>query len=555
MSEDPGRLPFTVPLREFVVFLAEVCKSGYRGDLQSDRGVCNPMFATKKLREAYERLTAWREAESDDRERLAPPDGVEPESWVSGLFEKIEEAWSLSESASATSPSSANEEPEGPDTARSCQQTKARLTELHCSLEKAASQLRENPEAIAFAKRCMFAVMKSWLFPTEKVQDMEEVVVDGALTAYAKSVLKTAEDSQELPEQLADSSKKEAYTEAAWEIIGELLDDENRDLCQRLMDACDSGHLQEQTANIAHLKEERIKAVASRSPEDDAAEPVRNPKALISELEAAVQLPPACEWEAKTGLPLPVDLEELEELLALTGMPLDVIFSGEWTPGEVGSMLMGALQRRREAETGTEGETAARPMVDDDWAFFPSGNGYEIAAFGETAPFPKLVGFDRIYKLLQRAGKDVPMVELIGGSQDERIERDGHSQQPAMTVEAKRACEEKLRELEEDIEQAKANSDYAEQERLESEKEELKNRVLADFGIQHRPRDLNNPAEKWRPRILDALKTARGKLIEAGMAELAAHFKNEITTDSKSATVTYSPQSPPPWVLSKKPPQ
>jgi len=177
---------------------------------------------------------------------------------------------------------------------------------------------------------------------------------------------------------------------------------------------------------------ERIKTAANRPPEDDEEVPTRDPKVLLSELEAAVQLPPAYEWEAKTGLPLPGCLEEIEELLALTGMPLDVIFSGEWTLGEVGAMLMGALQRRREAEAKMEGDTTGRPMVDDDWAFLPSGNGYKIAAFGKGDNFPKLTGFDHIYKLLQRAGEDVPMPELIGGAQDERIERDGHSQQPAL---------------------------------------------------------------------------------------------------------------------------
>jgi hypothetical protein len=178
-----------------------------------------------------------------------------------------------------------------------------------------------------------------------------------------------------------------------------------------------------------------------------------------------------------------------------------------------------------------------------EFVFVRHGDMYFIRAFGVDGHFGLLKGFEYIAKLISQPGKAVLMVELIGGSLEDQIVGDSHSIQPVLDSTAKHEACEQLTELNNDLDRARRNNDEAEITRLEQEKERLESSLLAVVGLAGRDRDLNNPADKLRPRINNALKTSYEKLRSAQptLQKLAEHFNASIR--STGLTYIYEPRS------------
>lgn len=207
----------------------------------------------------------------------------------------------------------------------------------------------------------------------------------------------------------------------------------------------------------------------------------------------------------------------------------------------------------------------------EQFIFAENGTGYFIKGFGESGHVKKLKGFTYLAKLVAQPGTPILMTELLaatshkasavtahsaadaaellGGEPSDtadqkrlRLANDSkRSRQPVMDAQAKREAYERLQELNEEIDDAKADNDPARQTEAMKEKEQIMDELQAATGILGKDRDLNAQTNKLRPRIQNRLTDAYKALrvSKPPMPELANHF--EAAVSASGDTFVYSP--------------
>lgn len=198
--------------------------------------------------------------------------------------------------------------------------------------------------------------------------------------------------------------------------------------------------------------------------------------------------------------------------------------------------------------TNREVNGATTPNVAEPvFIFRPDGNGFYLEGFGERGHFAAngAKGLYDLFRLIQTPGVPVPMRELDAGPGATRAAGDGQSRQPIIE-------NAELRRLNTDRMRYKAEVDDAENdtERADSQKELDKciEAIRAMTGLNGKPRDLNNPINKLRPKLWKRIEAARDKIRKAGCGELADHFQAAVR--SELGCIVYRPIRPQPkWVV------
>lgn len=174
-----------------------------------------------------------------------------------------------------------------------------------------------------------------------------------------------------------------------------------------------------------------------------------------------------------------------------------------------------------------------------DLVFRPDGNGYFIKRFDESGHFSMkgTKGLHDLFKLIQVPDIGILMTDLDGvGTQQSK--KDPHSRQPVADGETfnQIAAERKRHQM--DLENADNDLDRTE---LQQKIEKLDAAAMQLKGIKGKPRDLNNPFNKLRPKIFDRIKTAINE-IRPTMPAAAEHF--DLAIKSESGRFIYSPDDP-----------
>ncbi|HVA46154.1 MAG TPA: hypothetical protein VNH11_07250 [Pirellulales bacterium] len=254
------------------------------------------------------------------------------------------------------------------------------------------------------------------------------------------------------------------------------------------------------------------------------------------------------EYHEKTGEPFgAVNNERLRDVLDLVEqIPLrtyPVCFAGlpelqppsETDKGPPATSVPATSQATDQEPTAT-GAGEQGEGTGEQFIFARDGDGYFVKGFGESGHVKGMVGFNHVAKLIAQPGTPILMTELLGAGD---AAADQRSRQPAMDAQAKRQANERLQELEREIDDAKACNDAARQERAMEEKERYVEQLKAAAGVLGKDRDINSQVDKHRPRILGAVKRACDALRKSTppMIELANHFQAGISTEGD--TVVY----------------
>lgn len=130
------------------------------------------------------------------------------------------------------------------------------------------------------------------------------------------------------------------------------------------------------------------------------------------------------------------------------------------------------------------------------------GATWAITFAGSTRRLRDSKGWRDLARLLRRPGEDVHCLELVGGADV------GSASGPALDERARRAYEQRIRDLQEDIDEADAANDPERARRAEIELDALVQQLSAAFGLSGRERRTGSAAERARPAVGWRIRTA-----------------------------------------------
>jgi len=172
---------------------------------------------------------------------------------------------------------------------------------------------------------------------------------------------------------------------------------------------------------------------------------------------------------------------------------------------------------------GDRGDKAA-------FAFQPDGDGYFVRGLGKQGHFTAkgAKGLHDIFRLVKSPGVLTPMLELDAEAGTIRLDGDSHNPQPVANSKTRQDIAAKRRELRADIDNAdtdlERDESRAELETLEAEAKKM-------FGLAGKARDLNNPNDRLRPKLLARKTRACKQIKNSGLSELAGHLDLSIVSD------------------------
>ena len=112
-----------------------------------------------------------------------------------------------------------------------------------------------------------------------------------------------------------------------------------------------------------------------------------------------------------------------------------------------------------------------------------------------------------------------------------------------MDARARASCQQRIRDLQEDLDAAERDNDFARGERISGELDALIEQLSAALGLGGRGRKLGDPAEKARTAVTWRIRSAIRK-IAAAHPELGRHLEAAVRT---GAFCAYSPERPVRW--------
>ena len=137
------------------------------------------------------------------------------------------------------------------------------------------------------------------------------------------------------------------------------------------------------------------------------------------------------------------------------------------------------------------------------------GATWAVSWGGKTSRVRDSKGLRDLAILLSRPQQEVHCLELVGGSDV------GASPGPALDEQARRAYEQRIRDLQSDIDEAKEMADTGRAERAEEELDALVQQLSEAFGLTGRSRATGSAAERARSAVSWRIRAAIRNLCRA----------------------------------------
>jgi hypothetical protein len=182
-------------------------------------------------------------------------------------------------------------------------------------------------------------------------------------------------------------------------------------------------------------------------------------------------------------------------------------------------------------ETTDIGTAAAR--------FVDRGDVYEVAFAGRAVLAKTTKGLADIAHLLARPRQDVHCLELMGASVQES------STGEVLDHTARRAYEERIRDLQEDLVRAEDDHDLARAEQLQAELDALVEQLASALGLGGRSRRAGSTVERARSAVTQRVRATIRRL-HGELPELGRHLDAAITTGT---FCSYRPEHDIEWNL------
>ena len=151
------------------------------------------------------------------------------------------------------------------------------------------------------------------------------------------------------------------------------------------------------------------------------------------------------------------------------------------------------------------------------------GDVWEFQYAGRTVTVKASKGVADLAKLLAAGGREIHCLDLIGGAVQASSTGD------VIDAEARRRYEQRIRDLQADIDEAQADNDFGRADRAQVELDTLIDHLAAALGQGGRTRRATGTAEKARSAVTQRLRSTIRRL-ERLDPELGRHFRASITT-------------------------
>ncbi len=185
----------------------------------------------------------------------------------------------------------------------------------------------------------------------------------------------------------------------------------------------------------------------------------------------------------------------------------------------------------------------ARELSASSAALVCEGATWAVTFAGRSRRLRDSKGLRDLAVLLARPEREVHCLELIGGADV------GSDPGPALDSQARRAYETRIRELHEDIEDARSANDPVRVERAEAELDALVQQLAEAFGLSGRSRAGGSAAERARSAVGWRIRSAIRQAADAH-PELGRHLKNAIRT---GYWCSYRPETAVDWSVTNRP--
>ena len=192
----------------------------------------------------------------------------------------------------------------------------------------------------------------------------------------------------------------------------------------------------------------------------------------------------------------------------------------------------------------TEFPPDAKKQTPAENSFTLNGDYWEICYDGQCKFIKNSLGIQYIKYLIQNKGKEVHVTELfyhqnplpidvtntasstLGSQKSEAKElpiSTFRGTGPLMDEQGKNAYKNRIKELDEQIEEAGGLGDTNKTEELKDEKDKIVNQLAADFGLGGKPRSSNDFYEQIRKNVTNCINREKSKL-KKSFPELETHL-------------------------------
>jgi predicted ATPase len=194
-------------------------------------------------------------------------------------------------------------------------------------------------------------------------------------------------------------------------------------------------------------------------------------------------------------------------------------------PGQVLPVrtAIAAVRRELNAVLGTGLERRETPGEEAPAVFADRGELWEIQYAGRTVHLKGSRGIEDLARLLRFPGREVHCLELMGALVEEPSTGD------VIDAVAQRAFEQRIRDLQADIDDAETDHDYGRAERAREELDTRVDHLTASLGLGGRSRRTAGSAERARSAATQRIRSAM-KRLAALHPELGRHLDASITT-------------------------
>ena len=192
---------------------------------------------------------------------------------------------------------------------------------------------------------------------------------------------------------------------------------------------------------------------------------------------------------------------------------------------------------RQELRTYLAGTPASVPIPPAAARLVDRGQFWEVTFAGRTAHLKASKGMTDIGRLLSGPGREIHCLELMGAVAEES------STGEVLDQRARSRYEQRIRDLQEDIDAAEADHDYSRADRSRLEMDALVDHLTAALGLGGRARRSGGSAERARSAVTQRIRSTI-RASEEAHAEFARHLATTITTGTYCV---YRPENPVSW--------